>query len=88
MRRLVLALTLFTTPAFADAPMSTAEPVPAEQTPPQYTGRPSGFWTSTQPAKGGAYKWRLLGIGAAFAVGGGLFLRRMIKRANAERPVP
>ena len=25
--------------------------------------RPSGFWTSTRPAKGGAYRYRLLGIG-------------------------
>lgn len=25
--------------------------------------RPSGFWTSTRPAQGGAYRYRLLGIG-------------------------
>ncbi|MCG8420733.1 MAG: hypothetical protein MJE77_22665 [Proteobacteria bacterium] len=25
--------------------------------------RPSGFWTSGQPARGGAYRYRLLGIG-------------------------
>lgn len=25
--------------------------------------RPSGFWTSTRPAKGGAYRYRLLAIG-------------------------
>jgi hypothetical protein len=27
--------------------------------------RPSGFWTSTRPAQGGAYRYRLLGIGVA-----------------------
>lgn len=25
--------------------------------------RPSGFWTSTRPARGGAYRYRLLAIG-------------------------
>jgi hypothetical protein len=27
--------------------------------------RPSGFWTSTRPAQGGAYRYRLLAIGVA-----------------------
>jgi hypothetical protein len=27
--------------------------------------KPSGFWTSGRPAVGGAYRYRLLGIGAA-----------------------
>jgi hypothetical protein len=47
--------------------------------------RPSGFWTSNRPAEGGAYRWRLLGVGIVLAIGSGLLMRRLIKRANAER---
>jgi hypothetical protein len=48
----------------------------------------SGFWTSRQPAKGGAYRWRMLGIGLGFMAitGGGIVLLvRRANRANAER---
>lgn len=47
--------------------------------------RPSGFWTSNRPAEGGAYRWRLLGLGVVIAVGTGVGMRRLVKRANAER---
>jgi hypothetical protein len=47
--------------------------------------RPSGFWTSPRPAKGGAYRWRLLGIGVVLATGAGLLMWRLTRRANAER---
>ena len=47
--------------------------------------RPSGFWTSNRPAVGGAYRWRLLGIGVVLASGAGLLMWRLIRRANAER---
>ena len=49
------------------------------------TERPSGFWTSNRPAVGGAYRWRLLGIGAVIAALTGYGMLRLIKRANAER---
>lgn len=45
-------------------------------------GGRSGFWTSREPAKGGAYRWRLLGIGMILVIvmGGAILL--LIKRAN------
>ncbi|HEU0032418.1 MAG TPA: hypothetical protein VFQ53_17420 [Kofleriaceae bacterium] len=49
------------------------------------TSRPSGFWTSNRPAVGGAYRWRMLGIGVVLAVGTGVAMWRLVKRANAER---
>lgn len=49
------------------------------------TERPSGFWTSNVPAVGGAYRYRLLGIGVVIAAGMGFFMVRLIKKANAER---
>jgi hypothetical protein len=47
--------------------------------------RPSGFWTSNRPAVGGAYRWRLLGIGVVIAALTGYGMWRLIRRANAER---
>jgi len=47
--------------------------------------RPSGFWTSNQPAVGGAYRWRLLGLGVVLASLTGYGMIRLIRRANAER---
>lgn len=37
----------------------TAAELPARMEP----SKPSGFWGSTRPAQGGAYRYRLLGIG-------------------------
>lgn len=47
--------------------------------------RPSGFWTSNRPAVGGAYRWRLLGLGVLIATGAGFLIVRTIRKANAER---
>ena len=78
MRRLALALVL-----------ATATPVVAAADPPEtheyLSERPSGFWTSNAPAIGGAYRYRLLLIGCAVALGTGLFMRRVIRKANAQR---
>jgi len=77
MRRLVLAIVLaVAVPACGEEPANPDE-APAL--------RPSGFWGTTQRSQGGAYRWRLLGIGVVLAIGTGLFMRRLIKRANAER---
>ena len=45
--------------------------------------RPSGFWTSNRPAQGGAYRWRLLGIGVVLAAGMGFLIVRTIRRTPA-----
>lgn len=47
--------------------------------------KPSGFWGSGQPAKGGAYRWRLLGIGVGLLGVTGFVMLRLVKRASKER---
>ena len=53
---------------FAASP-AEAQPQPSEA-PTEFeppAKRPSGFWGTTQRAKGGAYRWKLLGIGVVLA---------------------
>jgi hypothetical protein len=49
------------------------------------SNRPSGFWTSNRPAVGGAYRWRLLGLGVVIAAVTGYGMLRLVRRASAER---
>lgn len=55
-------------------------------------GGRSGFWTSRQPAKGGAYRWRLLliGVGLIGIMGGAIvyFIKRANKSNQAARRDP
>jgi hypothetical protein len=82
MRRLVLAIGF----VFALAAPVLAEP-PTEERPHEILSeRPSGFWTSNRPAVGGAYKYRLLGIGVVIAGITGYLMIRLIK--NAKGPTP
>ncbi len=77
MRRLLLALSLAVAAPAAAEPPQTHEII--------YT-RPSGFWTSNQPAPPGyQYKWRLMQIGAVVGLLTGWLLWRTIKRANEDR---
>ena len=78
-RGLGLALALALAGAAAPA---RAEPPTTHEV---LTARPSGFWTSNRPAVGGAYRWRLLGIGVVIAALTGYGMLRLITRANAER---
>jgi hypothetical protein len=64
------------------APDASAEPPTTHEI--IYT-RPSGFWTSNRPAVGGAYRWRLLGIGVGLIIVTGYGMLRLVRRANAER---
>jgi hypothetical protein len=64
------------------APLAAAEPPTTHEI---LSERPSGFWTSNRPAVGGAYRYRLLGIGVVIAALSGYGMLRLIKRANAER---
>jgi hypothetical protein len=67
-------------------PPSASEPEPPRQRQVEVLQhRPSGFWTSNRPATGGAYRWRMLGIGVVLAAGAGLLMWRLTRRANAER---
>jgi len=50
----------------------------------EVSGR-SGFWTSRAPARHGAYRWRLVGVGCLLLMvtaGGTLYL---IRKASASR---
>lgn len=64
------------------APVASAEPPTTHEI---IYARPSGFWTSNRPAVGGAYRWRLLGIGVVLIGLTGYLMLRLVKRANAER---
>jgi hypothetical protein len=82
-RSLVIALVL----AFGTvAPAAAADEAPRK--PEVLRERPSGFWTSNRPAQGGAYRWRLLGIGEVLVGVTGLLMWRHVRRANAERSEP
>lgn len=43
---------------------------------------PSGFWTNPHPAKGGAYRWRMMAVGGVFLVLTGYMMLRLIKNAK------
>ena len=70
--------------AAADGPVDETPQPPREHE--VLRERPSGFWTSNRPAQGGAYRWRLLGIGAGVLAVTGFVTWRLVKRANRQRP--
>ncbi len=49
------------------------------------TGRPSGFWTSTRPARGGAYRWRILAVGLGVFAITVFFVARKLRRITGAR---
>lgn len=48
-------------------------------------GGRSGFWTSRAPANGGAYRWRLLGIGVGLLCITGVGMIVLVRRAASDR---
>ena len=80
-RAVVLALAMFAASP-ADVQPQPSE-VPTQVEPPAL--RPSGFWGTTQRAKGGAYRWKLLGIGIVLAAVTGAVMLRLVRRANSQR---
>ena len=84
MRRLVLVAIVGLGLSFGLGAAS-AQPEPTPRKVEVLQHRPSGFWTSNRPATGGAYRWRLLGIGVVLAAGAGLLMWKLTRRANAER---
>ena len=79
---MLLAFAIALGAAVAAPPAAHAEPPNTHEI---LTERPSGFWTSNRPAVGGAYRWRLLGIGVVIAAVTGYGMLRLVRRANAER---
>jgi hypothetical protein len=84
MRRLVLLVVLaFAAPAYAQP--STQAPMTENPNAKLDWKGPSGFWTNPHPAKGGAYRWRMMAIGGVLLIGTGYAKLRLVKKANAER---
>jgi hypothetical protein len=72
----------FVTVVVLGAATASAEPPTTHEV---LSARPSGFWTSNRPAVGGAYRWRLLGLGVVIAGLTGFAMVRLVRRASAER---
>jgi hypothetical protein len=82
MRPLVLWFVLaFAAPAYAQQAPLTENPAAQKQ----QGFRPSGFWTSPHPAKGGAYRWRMMAIGGGLLAVTGFLMLRAVKKASTER---
>jgi hypothetical protein len=77
----VKTLVLFLLLAFGGIAAADEQPRPPRQRE-ILRERPSGFWTSNRPAQGGAYKWRLLGLGVVVAGGMGFLILRTLRRAQ------
>lgn len=74
-------------PAAAPARPWAQAPAPDSQmrAPEQLSGRPSGFWTSTRPAKGGRYRWRIMAAGGAVLAVTMFFVIRLLVRSSRAR---
>ncbi len=54
--------------------------------PQQLDSRPSGFWTSNRPARGGAYRWRIMAAGGVvLAITMFFVLRLLIRTSRSAR---
>ena len=67
-----------TSPKPDEPPMPPPPPPSAEEMRP---AKPSGFWGSGRPAQGGAYRYRMLGVGVVLLIFTGLGIRVLIRRA-------
>jgi len=51
--------------------------------------RPSGFWTSNRPARGGAYRWRIMAVGGVvLAITMFFVLRLLIRTSRGHGRIP
>jgi hypothetical protein len=57
----------------------------AMREPQQLSNRPSGFWTSNRPAVGGAYRWRMMGVGLVVLAITMFFVLRLLIRTSSAR---
>jgi hypothetical protein len=84
-RALVISIALVLGLAASSADASEGAPEVERQVEYSRPSKPSGFWGSGQPAKGGAYRWRLLGVGVALLGVTGFGMLRLVKRASKQR---
>lgn len=47
--------------------------------------RPAGFWTTTRPARGGAYRWRIMAAGVLVLGITVFFVLRLLRRTSQAR---
>lgn len=71
--------------AAAPAAEAAGRPETVMREPERLQHKPSGFWTSGRPAVGGAYRYRLLGIGVAVLVLTGVITLWVVRRHPARR---
>jgi hypothetical protein len=76
----VLAFAGVAVPAFAQQAPATENPDAKYE----WKG-PSGFWTNPRPAKGGAYRWRMMAVGGGLLLITGYVMLRLVKKASTER---
>ncbi len=69
----------------APAAEQAAQPVTVMREPERLQHKPSGFWTSGRPAVGGAYRYRLLGVGAAVLVLTAIVMVWVVRRHPQRR---
>lgn len=61
----------------------------AMRAPQMLDSRPSGFWTSNRPARGGAYRWRIMAAGGlVLAITMFFVLRLLVRTARANPAAP
>lgn len=82
MRSVLVAISFVLVLAITPTFTANAEVDRAGEEQPQ--GR-SSFWGSNTPAKHGAYRWRLLGIGVGLLGITGFVMLRLVRKARAER---
>ncbi|HUQ02865.1 MAG TPA: hypothetical protein VM261_10240 [Kofleriaceae bacterium] len=57
----------------------------AMRAPQMLDSRPSGFWTSNRPARGGAYRWRIMAAGGLVLAVTMFFVLRLLIRTSRDR---
>jgi hypothetical protein len=75
-------------PAMAAPPgVDPTAPLPGSvmRRPEQLSYRPSGFWTSNRPARGGAYRWRIMAAGILVLAITMFFVLRLLRRSSQQR---
>lgn len=64
-----------------EPPMPPPPPPTAEEMRP---AKPSGFWGSGRPSQGGAYRYRLLGVGVSLVILTGIGILVLIRRGSRQ----
>jgi hypothetical protein len=72
-------------PPVVDDEVIPTPPKSSMRQPEMLREKPSGFWTSNVPARGGAYRYRLMGIGLCVFALSAFFTIRFLRKVNRTR---